>query len=58
MGTIQIRTSDLALPPVSLAGGHQAFTRGVTGKTGEMVVVMDLVTLARDPRVTVNEEVV
>nr|MBI3611958.1 purine-binding chemotaxis protein CheW [Nitrospirota bacterium] len=58
MGTIRIQASDLAPPPGTLAGDHQAFTRGVTGKTGEMVVVMDLVTLAHDPRITVNEEVV
>lgn len=58
MGTIQIQASDLAPPPGTLAGDHQAFTRGVTGKTGEMVVVMDLVTLARDPRITVNEKAI
>ena len=57
-GTIRIQLSDLAPPPGTLAGDHQAFTRGVTGKTGEMVVVMDLMTLARDPRITVNEKAV
>jgi purine-binding chemotaxis protein CheW len=55
MGTIQIQASDLAPPPRSLAGDRQAFIRGVTG---EMVVVLDLETLAHDPRVTVNEEAV
>lgn len=58
MGTIRIQSSDLAPPPGTLAGSHQAFTRGVTGKTGEMVVVMGLVTLAHDPRITVNEKAV
>lgn len=58
VGTIRIQASDLAPPPRTLAGDHQAFTKGVTGKTGEMVVVMDLVTLARDPRITVNEKAV
>lgn len=54
MGTIQIQASDLAPPPRSLAGDRQGFIRGVTG---EMVVVLDLETLAGDPRITVNEEV-
>ena len=58
MGTIRIQASDLAPPPRTLAGDHQAFTKGVTGKTGEMVVVMDLMTLAHDPRITVNEKAV
>lgn len=58
MGTIQLQASDLAPPPRSLTGDRQAFTRGVMGKTGEMVVVMDLVTLAHDPRITVNEKAV
>lgn len=55
-GTIQIQASDLAPPPRTLAGDRQTFTRGVTGETGEMVVVLDLVTVARDPRITVNEK--
>ncbi len=54
MGTIRIQASDLAPPPRSLAGDRQAFIRGVTG---DMVVVLDLATLAGDPRITVNEEV-
>lgn len=58
LGTIQIQASDLTPPPGPLAGDHQAFTRGVTGKAGEMVVVMDMVMLARDPRITVNQKAV
>lgn len=54
-GTIQVEAADLAPPPRSLAGDRQAFTKGVTG---EMVVVLDLATLAGDPRIAVNEEVV
>jgi len=54
MGTIRIQASDLAPPPRSLAGDRQTFIRGVTG---EMVAVLDLETLAGDPRITVNEEV-
>ena len=55
MGTIQIQASELAPPQRSLAGDHQAFIKGVTG---EMVVVMDLIALARDPLITVNEKAV
>ena len=55
-GTIQTQASELVPLPRTLAGDRQAFTRGVTGETGEMVVVLDLVTVARDPRITVNEK--
>ena len=54
-GTIQVEAADLAPPPRSLTGDRQACIRGVTG---EMVAVLDLATLAGDPRITVNEEVV
>ena len=54
-GTIPVAASDLASPPRSLAGDRQAFIRGVTG---EMVAVLDLTTLAGDPRIVVNEEVI
>ncbi|MBI2553890.1 MAG: purine-binding chemotaxis protein CheW [Candidatus Rokubacteria bacterium] len=53
-GTIRLGADEVAPPPVTLAGHRQAFIRGVTG---EMVAVLDLEGLARDPRITVNEEV-
>ncbi len=53
-GTIRLGADEVAPPPVTLTGDRQAFIRGVTG---EMVVVLDLEALARDPRITVNEEV-
>jgi len=43
----------IALPPVTLTGDRHAFIRGVTG---EMVAVLDLEALARDPRIVVNQE--
>jgi len=53
-GTIRLGADEVASPPVTLAGDRQVFIRGVTG---EMVAVLDLEALARDPRITVNEEV-
>lgn len=53
-GTIRLGADEVAPPPVTLARDRQAFIRGVTG---EMVAVLDLEALARDPRITVNEEV-
>lgn len=53
-GTIRVAAHEIAHPPVTLTGGHQAFIRGVTG---EMVGVLDLETLARDPRIVVNDEI-
>lgn len=53
-GTIQVADHEIAHPLVTLTGGLQAFIRGVTG---EMVVVLDLEALVRDPRIVVNEEV-
>lgn len=53
-GTIRVAAHEIALPPVSLSAGRQAFIRGITG---EMVAVLDLEALARDPRIVVNEEV-
>lgn len=52
-GVVRIGVDALASPPATLAGDRQAFIRGVTG---EMVAVLDLEALARDPRITVNEE--
>jgi purine-binding chemotaxis protein CheW len=53
-GVVRIGVDAVASPPVTLTGDRQAFIRGVTG---EMVAVLDLDALARDPRITVNEEV-
>lgn len=52
-GTVRIGAQELAPPPAGLAGARQAFIRGVTG---EMVAVLDLESLARDPRITVRDE--
>lgn len=53
-GAVRVPAHELASPPVTLGGDRQTFIRGVTG---EMVAVLDLEALARDPRITVNEEV-
>lgn len=53
-GTIRVAAHEIAHPSVTVTGDRQAFIRGVTG---EMVAVLDLETLARDPRIVVNEEV-
>lgn len=52
-GTVRIGAQGLAPPPAGLTGAHQAFIRGVTG---EMVAVLDLAALVRDPRITVKDE--
>jgi purine-binding chemotaxis protein CheW len=54
IGTVTVGAHELAPPPVILPADRQAFLRGVTG---EMVAVLDLEVLARDPRITVNDEV-
>jgi purine-binding chemotaxis protein CheW len=54
LGTIQVGIHEVVLPPVTLLHDQQAALRGVTG---EMVAVLDLAALARDPRLTVDEEV-
>jgi purine-binding chemotaxis protein CheW len=53
-GTIRVGTDEVAPPPANLAADRQALIRGITG---EMVAVLDLEALARDPRIAVNEEV-
>lgn len=53
-GTVRVAAQDVSPPPVALTGEHHAFIRGVTK---EMVAVLDLEALARDPRITVNEQV-
>ena len=54
VGIIRLGADEVAPPPATLAGDRRALIRGVTG---EMVAVLDLEALARDPRITVNEEV-
>ena len=51
-GIVRIDAQEITPPPATLAGNRQAFLRGVTG---EMLAVIDLPTLIRDPRVVVNE---
>lgn len=53
-GTVQVGANELSPPPAVAADGREEFIRGVTR---EMVGVLDLDTLARDPRIMVNEEV-
>lgn len=52
--TILVAAHEIALPPMTLSTGRQAFIRGITG---EMIAVLDLEALVRDPRIVVNEEV-
>jgi purine-binding chemotaxis protein CheW len=51
-GLVRVGADEVGPPPVSLKGVRQAFIRGVTG---EMVAVLDLESLARDPRITVKD---
>ncbi|MBI2911393.1 MAG: purine-binding chemotaxis protein CheW [Chloroflexi bacterium] len=53
-GTTRVGAQQVAPPPITLSGERQAFVRGVTG---EMIAVLDLEAMARDPRIVVNEEV-
>ena len=53
-GTVRVPAHNVAPPPVTLTGDRQSFIRGVTD---EMVVVLDLEAIARDPRIVVNEEI-
>lgn len=50
---IRVAGDGLAPPPAALVGGGHAFIRGVTAG---MVAVLDVEAMARDPRITVNEE--
>jgi purine-binding chemotaxis protein CheW len=52
-GIVRIGTHELAPPPATLSAGRRAFVRGVTA---DMVTVLDLEALARDPRIVVNDE--
>lgn len=53
-GVERIGAHEVAPPPMAPTGGRQSLIKGVTG---EMVAVLDLKGLARDPRITVNEGV-
>lgn len=53
-GIVRVDAREVAAPPVALTGAKRAFVRGMTA---EMVAVLDLESLARDPRILVNEEV-
>lgn len=53
-GTVRVGAHEVVPPPTALTGDRQVFIQGVTG---EMVAVLDLEALARDPRILVNEEV-
>ena len=53
-GTVRIGVEEVAPSPATSAADRQGLIRGVTG---EMVAVLDLDALSRDPRITVNEEV-
>lgn len=53
VGTIEVAAHEVGPPPLTLSGDHQGFLQGVTG---EMVAVLDLLALARDPRMLVKEE--
>ena len=54
VGTVQCAGSDLSIPPAALSAARRIFLKGVTA---EMVAVLDLEALARDPRLIVNEEI-
>jgi len=54
VGTVRVGRDAIAPPPPTLSGDRQAFLRGVTR---ELVAVLDLEALARDPRIVVNEKV-
>ena len=54
VGTVQCPGSVLSTPPAALSAARRIFLKGVTA---EMVAVLDLEALARDPRLIVNEEI-
>ena len=53
-GARAVAAEDVLPPPLTASGDRRAFVRGVTR---DLVAVLDLAVLARDPRITVNEEV-
>jgi purine-binding chemotaxis protein CheW len=54
LGTIRVGVHEVMPLPGTLLHDHQAFLQGITG---EIVAVLDLEALVRDPRLTVNEDV-
>ncbi|MCI0407905.1 MAG: chemotaxis protein CheW [Acidobacteria bacterium] len=52
-GTVRVSAQNVSPSPVIATGDHQAVVRGVTE---EMIAVLDLEALARDPRIVVNQE--
>lgn len=53
-GTARVGFGEVAPSPATSGADRRGLIRGVTG---EMVAVLDLDALSRDPRITVNEEV-
>lgn len=53
-GTVRVGAHEVGPPPLTLAADRRTWIRGVTG---EMVAVLDLDAVARDPRIVVNDEV-
>lgn len=54
VGSLQVGAEELAPPPAGLVAGGSSVIRGVTA---EMVAVLDVDALVRDPRMVVDEEV-
>jgi len=52
-GIVRVGSAHLAPPPAALRAGRQRIIRGITG---DMVAVVDVEAMARDPRIVVNEE--
>ena len=53
-GMIRIGAHEVAPAPATFAAGRRGFIRGVTA---DIVTVLDLEALARDPRIVVNDEI-
>jgi purine-binding chemotaxis protein CheW len=53
-GIVQVGVDEISPPPPALGGGRQAPLRGVTG---DMLAVLDLDALVRDPQIAVNDGV-
>lgn len=54
VGMIRVGTEEILSAPAALGTGQRAYVRGVTR---DMVTVLDLEALTRDPRIVVNDEV-
>ena len=53
-GIVQVGVDEISPPPAALGAGRQALLRGVTA---DMLAVLDLDALIRDPRIAVNDDV-